>query len=55
MKHTNLNDERRWQAVLDRDPQADGQFVFAVLTTGIFCRSLLPGAPRPAPERPLLC
>ncbi|ADO47765.1 bifunctional DNA-binding transcriptional regulator/O6-methylguanine-DNA methyltransferase Ada [[Enterobacter] lignolyticus] len=38
MKHTNLNDERRWQAVLDRDPQADGQFVFAVLTTGIFCR-----------------
>lgn len=32
------DDDARWQAVLDRDPQADGQFVFAVLTTGIFCR-----------------
>ncbi|HCR3981407.1 TPA: bifunctional DNA-binding transcriptional regulator/O6-methylguanine-DNA methyltransferase Ada [Kluyvera ascorbata] len=31
-------DEARWQAVLDRDAKADGQFVFAVLTTGIFCR-----------------
>lgn len=33
-----LNDERRWQAVLERDSTADGQFVFAVLTTGIYCR-----------------
>ncbi|MFP2240353.1 bifunctional DNA-binding transcriptional regulator/O6-methylguanine-DNA methyltransferase Ada [Pseudescherichia vulneris] len=33
-----LHDESRWQAVLDRDAHADGQFVFAVLTTGIFCR-----------------
>ncbi|SCC63444.1 bifunctional DNA-binding transcriptional regulator/O6-methylguanine-DNA methyltransferase Ada [Kosakonia oryziphila] len=33
-----LLDEQRWQAVLARNPQADGQFVFAVLTTGIFCR-----------------
>nr|WP_318384144.1 bifunctional DNA-binding transcriptional regulator/O6-methylguanine-DNA methyltransferase Ada [uncultured Enterobacter sp.] len=32
------NDENRWQAVLARDPAADGQFVFAVITTGIFCR-----------------
>ena len=31
-------DERRWQAVCDRDANADGQFVFAVLTTGICCR-----------------
>lgn len=35
---TALNDESRWQAVLDRDFNADGQFVFAVLTTGIYCR-----------------
>lgn len=31
-------DEDRWQAVLNRDTDADGQFVFAVQTTGIFCR-----------------
>lgn len=31
-------DEDRWQAVLNRDAEADGQFVFAVQTTGIFCR-----------------
>ncbi|WP_455425203.1 bifunctional DNA-binding transcriptional regulator/O6-methylguanine-DNA methyltransferase Ada [Dryocola sp. LX212] len=31
-------DERRWQAVETRDGQADGEFVFAVRTTGIFCR-----------------
>ncbi|MFV0264681.1 MAG: bifunctional DNA-binding transcriptional regulator/O6-methylguanine-DNA methyltransferase Ada [Kluyvera sp.] len=35
---TRHTDEARWQAVLDRDANADGQFVFAVLTTGIFCR-----------------
>ncbi|MEW5561459.1 bifunctional DNA-binding transcriptional regulator/O6-methylguanine-DNA methyltransferase Ada [Enterobacter asburiae] len=33
-----LNDEFCWQAVLERDKDADGQFVFAVLTTGIYCR-----------------
>ncbi len=27
-----------WQAVLDRDPAAEGRFVYAVTTTGIFCR-----------------
>ena len=31
-------DERRWQAVCERDARADGQFVFAVLTTGVCCR-----------------
>ena len=36
--HTFHTDERRWQAVLARDAGADGQFVFAVRTTGIFCR-----------------
>jgi AraC family transcriptional regulator of adaptative response/methylated-DNA-[protein]-cysteine methyltransferase len=32
------NDDRRWQAVCERDANADGQFVFAVLTTGVCCR-----------------
>jgi len=36
--HTLHTDEDRWQAVLNRDASADGQFVFAVQTTGIFCR-----------------
>jgi AraC family transcriptional regulator of adaptative response/methylated-DNA-[protein]-cysteine methyltransferase len=31
-------DEDRWQAVKRRDPAFDGQFVFAVRTTGIYCR-----------------
>ena len=39
MKNTTyLTDEERWQAVLARDPHADNQFVFAVQTTGIYCR-----------------
>ncbi|WP_286783684.1 bifunctional DNA-binding transcriptional regulator/O6-methylguanine-DNA methyltransferase Ada [Leclercia sp. UBA1284] len=37
-KTTLINDDPRWQAVLSRDTAADGQFVFAVQTTGIFCR-----------------
>jgi AraC family transcriptional regulator, regulatory protein of adaptative response / methylated-DNA-[protein]-cysteine methyltransferase len=31
-------DEERWQAVKRRDSVFDGKFVFAVRTTGIFCR-----------------
>jgi len=31
-------DERRWQAVAQRDPRADGAFVYAVKSTGIYCR-----------------
>ncbi|MGA7291608.1 MAG: bifunctional DNA-binding transcriptional regulator/O6-methylguanine-DNA methyltransferase Ada [Terriglobales bacterium] len=30
--------DRRWQAVVDRDQSLDGAFVFAVSTTGVFCR-----------------
>ncbi|MGI3452746.1 Ada metal-binding domain-containing protein, partial [Citrobacter arsenatis] len=33
-----ITDDDRWQSVVDRDTDADGQFVFAVQTTGIFCR-----------------
>ena len=28
----------RWASVLARDPAADGQFVYAVKTTGVYCR-----------------
>lgn len=35
---TRLTDDQRWQSVLARDSNADGEFVFAVRTTGIFCR-----------------
>ncbi|HUN04987.1 MAG TPA: bifunctional DNA-binding transcriptional regulator/O6-methylguanine-DNA methyltransferase Ada [Aggregatilineales bacterium] len=31
-------DEQRWQAVIDRDASQDRQFVFAVRTTGVYCR-----------------
>jgi AraC family transcriptional regulator, regulatory protein of adaptative response / methylated-DNA-[protein]-cysteine methyltransferase len=31
-------DEERWQAVKRRDSTLDGKFVFAVRTTGIYCR-----------------
>ncbi|QDU39940.1 Bifunctional transcriptional activator/DNA repair enzyme Ada [Maioricimonas rarisocia] len=32
------SDDDRWQAVLNRDPAADGMFYYAVRTTGIYCR-----------------
>ncbi|MFP9005957.1 Ada metal-binding domain-containing protein, partial [Pseudomonas aeruginosa] len=31
-------DEQRWAAVLARDAAADGAFVYAVKTTGVYCR-----------------
>ncbi len=33
-----LPDDARWRAVRTRDPEADGRFVYAVLTTGVYCR-----------------
>jgi AraC family transcriptional regulator of adaptative response/methylated-DNA-[protein]-cysteine methyltransferase len=30
-------DEARWEAVQARDAQADGHFVYAVVTTGVYC------------------
>jgi len=44
----NTQDDPRWAAVVARDPQADGQFVYAVKTTGIYCRpSSLARLPKP--------
>lgn len=37
-----LDDETCWRAVAHRDPSADGQFFYAVSTTGIFCRPSCP-------------
>lgn len=37
-----MTNETRWKAVLARDPRADGRFVFAVETTGIYCRPSCP-------------
>ena len=28
----------RWNAVVTRDPRADGQFFYSVKTTGVYCR-----------------
>jgi AraC family transcriptional regulator, regulatory protein of adaptative response / methylated-DNA-[protein]-cysteine methyltransferase len=33
-----LNQERCWQAVVARDSQQNGKFVFAVSSTGVYCR-----------------
>lgn len=35
-------DEPRWTAVLARDTRADGAFVYAVRTTGVYCRPTCP-------------
>jgi AraC family transcriptional regulator of adaptative response/methylated-DNA-[protein]-cysteine methyltransferase len=42
------SDESRWRAVIDHDPTADGDFVYAVKTTGIYCR---PGCASRLPKR----
>ena len=37
-----LNDDQAWAAVLARDPAADAELVYAVTTTGVFCRPTCP-------------
>jgi AraC family transcriptional regulator of adaptative response/methylated-DNA-[protein]-cysteine methyltransferase len=41
-------DEERWNAVLARDTARDGEFVFAVSSTGVYCR---PSCPARRPRR----
>ena len=43
-----LTDASRWQAVLARDRGSDGKFVFAVSSTGVYCR---PSCPSKRPRR----
>jgi AraC family transcriptional regulator, regulatory protein of adaptative response / methylated-DNA-[protein]-cysteine methyltransferase len=45
-------DQERWQAVKRRDPAFDGEFFFAVRTTGIYCRPSC--ASRPAKRENVL-
>ncbi len=33
-----LNIDCRWQAIVERDKQFDGQFLYSVKTTGVYCR-----------------
>lgn len=42
---TETLDEIRWQQVTARDKAADGQFVYAVKTTGVYCRPSCPSRP----------
>ncbi|MBT9331946.1 bifunctional DNA-binding transcriptional regulator/O6-methylguanine-DNA methyltransferase Ada [Paracidobacterium acidisoli] len=49
MNTADLNDAEAWRAVAQRDGSADGSFVYAVKTTGIFCRPSCPSR-RPARE-----
>lgn len=45
----NLDPQQLWQAVTTRDPAYDGQFIYAVRSTGIYCRPVCPSRrPRPA-------
>lgn len=39
----------RWAAVIERDPYFDGKFVYAVKTTGVYCRPTCPSR-RAKPE-----
>lgn len=45
-------EEDRWRAVVERDRRADGTFVFAVRSTGVYCRPSCP-ARRPRRDRVL--
>ncbi len=42
------NKAQQWQAVVDRDAARDGQFFFAVSSTGVYCR---PSCPARRPRR----
>lgn len=42
------SESSRWQAVTQRNPAANGKFVYAVTTTGIYCR---PACPSRMPNR----
>lgn len=37
-RNNDKNQDQRWQAVLARDANEDGKFVFAVSSTGVYCR-----------------
>jgi len=46
--HDYMTDDTRWAAICARDTAADGHFVYAVRTTGVYCR---PSSPSRLPRR----
>ena len=46
--HMKNNNQSRWEAVLARDADHDGKFVFGVSSTGVYCR---PSCPARRPRR----
>jgi AraC family transcriptional regulator of adaptative response/methylated-DNA-[protein]-cysteine methyltransferase len=48
MNIAQFNDETLWEAVVSKDARYDGEFVFAVSSTGIYCR---PSCPSRRPRR----
>src|SRR5438445_9580412 len=48
LEMTSVTQDSRWQAVIARDGASDGKFVFAVSSTGVYCR---PSCPSKRPRR----
>lgn len=48
MTATGITNEAAWEALLTRDRRYDGKFVYAAVTTGIYCR---PSCPARSPQR----
>jgi AraC family transcriptional regulator of adaptative response/methylated-DNA-[protein]-cysteine methyltransferase len=48
LEMSTLVEDSRWQAVVARDGASDGKFVFAVSSTGVYCR---PSCPSKRPRR----
>src|SRR5690348_6354825 len=51
MMQISHNDTDRWGAVLRRDAREDGRFVYAVRSTGVYCR---PSCPSRRPRREMV-
>lgn len=49
-KKTSSDETQAWNAVLERDRRYDGMFVYAVRSTGVYCRPSCPSR-RPRPEQ----
>ena len=49
-KADETQNDQAWQAVLERDRRYDGMFVYAVRSTGVYCRPSCPSR-RPRPEQ----
>ena len=50
-KTTEFERDPRWNSVVRRDAAADGTFVYAVTTTGVYCRPSCPSRTGQAGER----